>query len=249
MHTRSRWVLGLALAATAIAPWLLVSDASGQPVDPRALEPNVVRVEIESLEAIRGVRFVGPIVQTVQPAGAGEKVQSSASGAASYWTNWNKDTLAISGSLPAPAALSAWLEASFEGRLATKNVSVITLDTYARELWRWRFTDCVPAQMAYDVDTSTWTLRLSFARMRYQSAAVEPDVPLPQRSDERVAVSGTAFLKLTLAKGTAIEATRIEGSDVDGQVVVTQRKSGRVTLPWSDIKSVELATELPPPPR
>lgn len=250
MHMRSRWALGLALAAAAVAPALLATDASGQPGEARArAEPSIVRVEIETLEAIRGVRFVGPIVQAIQPARAGEKPAASAAGPALSSTNWNGDTLAIAGSLPAPEALSAWLEASFDGRPTTKSVSVVALDSFARELWRWRFTDCTPTQMAYDVDASTWTLRLSFARMRFQSASAEPDVPVTPRSDERVTVAGAAFLKVTLAKGTALEATRLEASEVEGQVTVVQRKSGRVSIPWTDIKSVELATDVPPPPR
>ncbi len=208
MHTRSRWMLGLGLAAAAVAPGLIVSDASGQPAEDRArVEPHIVRVEIETLEALRGVRFVGSIVQSLQPADAGEKPVASAKSAAPWWTNWNKDTLAISGSLPAPAPLSAWLEASFDGRSTTKNLSVVAVDAFARELWRWRYTDCAPVQMAYDLDTSTWTLRLSFARMRYQSASAEPEVLLAPRSDERATVAAATFLKVTLAKGTALEAS------------------------------------------
>lgn len=251
MRARSRWMLAFALAAVGVPSAILVSDASGQPVDPRArMEPNIVRVEIDTLEAIRGIRFVGPIVQTVQPAGAGEKSPAPSGGSTPYWTNWNNDTLAISGSLPAPAALSAWLEASLDGRPTARNVSVVAVDTYARELWRWRFTDCAPAQMAYDVDASTWTLRLTFARMRHQAAAaVETDVPLPTRSEERVAAGGVAFLKVSLAQGAALEALRLEATNTDGQVVVIQRRGGRVAVPWAEIKAVELAPDVPPPAR
>lgn len=251
MRTRSRWMLALALAAVAVPSAILVSEASGEPVDTRArVEPTIVRVEIDNLDSIRGLRFVGPIVQSVQPAGAGEKSAAASGGSTPYWTNWNNDTVAISGSLPAPAALSGWLEASFDGRPTARNVSVVAVDTYARELWRWRFTDCAPVQMAYDVDASTWTLRLTFARMRYQGAAVvETDVPAAPRSDERVTLVGATFLKVTLASGSALEALRLEATDTDGQVAVVQRKGGRVTLPWAEIKAVEVGTEVPPPAR
>lgn len=253
MFTRSRWLFGFALAAAAVAPWLVVSDVSGQPVDGRLrTEPSVVRVDIETLEAIRGVRFVGPIVQSVQPVGSGPKPAASPAGAGPYSTNWNGDAFALSGSLPVPEPLSAWLEASLDGRLATKNVSVISVDTFAHELWRWRFMECAPAQMAYDVDASTWTLRLSFARMRYQSASApqastDPAAAAPPRADEPVGAPTESFLRLTLRKGSALEAGRLEPSDVVGQVAVTPRRGGRIVIPWADIKSVEPATDAPSP--
>lgn len=252
MRIWSRWALGLTLATAAIVPGLVASDASGQPVDVRArAEPSIVRVEIEGLEALRGVRFVGPIVQSVQVAGNGTKPAASPGGVAPYWTNWNGDTLAISGALPTQQPLSAWLEASFDGRVTTKSLSVIAVDTFARELWRWRFTDCAPVQMAYDVDAGTWTLRMTFARMRYQSgpttlAPADADVVRPVRSDERVAVVGPAFLRLTLTKGTALEASRVDPSDIEGQVAVTPRGGGRIAVPWGDIKSIEPVTDAPP---
>lgn len=252
MRIGSRWLLGLSLVAAAIAPSLFVSSASGQPADDTArAQPSMVRVEIEGLEAIQGVRFVGPIKQSVQLVGAGAKPAPSPGPGAAYWTNWNGDTLAISGSLPTPQPLSAWLDASFDGRVMTKNLSVVTVDTFARELWRWRFTDCAPVQMTYDVDLGTWTLRMSFARMRYQSATTMPspeptDVSRPSRPIERGAVAAPAFLRLTLTKGTAFEASRLEPGDVDGQLAVTPRGGGRISIPWTDIKSVEPATDVPP---
>lgn len=107
MRTRSRWMLVLALVAVAVPSSILVSDASGEPVDTRArVEPTNVRVEIDNLDSIRGLRFVGPIVQTVQPAVAGERSAAASGGSAPYWTNWNNDAVAISGPLPALAALS-----------------------------------------------------------------------------------------------------------------------------------------------
>jgi hypothetical protein len=46
--------------------------------------------------------------------------------------------------------------------------------------------------------------------MRYQGAAVvESDVPVSPRSDERLAHVGSRFLKVTLARGTALEALRL----------------------------------------
>jgi len=251
MRIWSRWVLGLTLATAAIVPGLVASDAAGEPFDVRArAEPSIVRVEIESLEAIRGVRFVGPITQSVQVAGVGTRPAASPGGGTPYWTNWNGDTLAISGALPTQQPLSAWLDASFDGRVTTKHVSVIAVDTFARELWRWRFTDCAPVQMAYDVDLGTWTLRMSFTGMRYQSApgTLAPsnaDVSRPSRSDERAVVVGPAFLRLTLTKGTALEASRLDRSDIDGQVAVTPRGGGRIAVLWADIKSIEPATDAP----
>lgn len=252
MRIWSRWVLGLTLATAAIAPSLVPSNASGQPADdPVRAEPSIVRVEIESLEALRGVRFIGPIRQSVQVAGPGAKPAASPASVTPYWTNWNGDTLAITGSLPTQQPLSAWLDASFDGRITTKNVSVVAVDTFGRELWRWRFIDCAPVQMAYDADLGTWTLRMSFARMRYQSAPATQvpesvDVSRPSRPDERGTVAGPAFLRLSLRKGTALEASRLEPSDIDGQVAVTPRGGGRIAIPWSDIKSVEPATDAPP---
>lgn len=252
MRICSRWVLGLTLATAAIVPGFVASDASGQPADVRArAEPSIVRVEIESLEAIRGVRFVGPIMQSVPLAGAGAKPAASPGGLTGYWTNWNGDTLSISGSLPTQQPLSAWLDASFDGRVTTKNVSVVAVDTFARELWRWRFTDCAPVRMAYDVDSGTWTLRMSFAQMRYESAPAtlapgDAAVSLPSRSDARGAVAASSFLRLTLTKGTALDASRLEPSEVDGQVAVTTRGGGRIAIPWANIRSVEPATGAAP---
>jgi hypothetical protein len=251
MRIGSRCVLGLTLATVALAAGLVASDASGQPADVRTrAEPSMVRVEIESLEAVRGVRFVGPIVQSVQPVGSGTKPAATVGGVNPYWTNWNGDTLAISGNLPTQEPLAAWLDASFDGRVTTKDVSVVAVDAFARELWRWRFTDCAPVQLAYDVEAGTWTLRMSFARMRYQSAPVVPDpvvadVARPSRSDERAAVAGPAFLRLTLTKGTALEASRFEPSDVEGEVAVTPRGGGRIAIPWAEIKRVEPVTDTP----
>lgn len=86
--------------------------------------------------------------------------------------------------------------------------------------------------------------------MRCQgAAAAETDVAVPPRSDVRVALVGATFLKLTLARGSALEALRLEATDTDGQVAVVQRKGGRVTLPWAESKAVELGTDVPPPAR
>lgn len=247
MHAPSRWVLGFALAGVALLPCLVTSDASGQPVGGLARsEPGIVRVEVEGLEAIRGVRFVGPIVQAVRPADAREKASAPAGSGAPYWTNWNNDSLSIAGTLPAPAGLSAWLDSSLDGRLATKTVSVVALDTFARELWRWRFVDCAPLQMAYDVDAGTWTMRLAFARMRYQIASVEPETTALPRPDDRPASASLAFVRVTLAKGAMLEASRLEANEADGQLAVTTRTGGRIVIPWADVKSVEAAADAPP---
>jgi hypothetical protein len=248
MRKRSTLAVGSLLAVAAAG--VISSRALGQPTDLRGrLEPSIVRVEIEGLEAVRDLRFAGPIVQTIpsvtNPApvrGAGGLLSTS-------------DGAVLTGSLPMPPAVLAWFEASADGRPSTKNVSLVAVDSYAHEVWRWRFSDCTPTQMAYDPESRTWSMRLSAARMRHEigavavaplandpletSPAVEQGTPLAPR----VTVV-TGLVRVSLRAGETIDVTSMEPSAAGGQVVVTSRGGAKRTIAWTDVAKVEPVREV-----
>ena len=149
--------------------------------------------------------------------------------------------------------MQAWFDARAEGQPTPRNVALIATGSDAKELWRWRFSDCSPTQLAYDPESRAWSLSLRFARLKYESsAATIAAAGVVPAAREGASLSAPAtklivsegILRVAVRNGPPVSALLIAPGPSAGHVVVTPRVGAPITMAWADIERVEPGREL-----